>query len=112
LCAVPLHKAKFKIRGFNQSADIASGIEKITAIKQNNSLLIRQKNSPSQTKLNREEREVNVKNAFFCPEDLTDKTILLIDDIITTGSTMNECAKALKRAGAWQVDLAAIGTPV
>lgn len=67
-------------------------------------LLKKQRKTKSQYKLTKKERVKNVKDAFLCKSDVLDLKILLIDDIITTGSTLNECSKALLKKGAFSVD--------
>ncbi len=98
---VPLHYKRQNWRGFNQAellTDIV-GKELELPIK---SLLIRTRNTPPQAQLNRTDRLTNLENAFTTKPNiaLQNKTILLIDDIASTGSSLNECAKALKSAGA------------
>lgn len=99
---VPLYKTKLKERGFNQSLLIAKPISKLSGIPISKSLC-KIKDTEIQHFLNREEREKNLRGAFRADETVKGKKILLIDDVITTGSTFNECAKELKRAGAEKV---------
>ena len=102
---VPLHKKRLKWRGFNQAEELAKEI----ALSLNNPLilnnLIRLKNNSSQVNISAKKRKENVKNIFSCqkPEEIKDNKILLIDDVYTTGSTMEECARALKKNGAKEV---------
>ncbi len=107
LLPVPLHKIRLRERGYNQSELIAKGISKITGIKVINDMLIRKKNTQTQTKLNFEQRLENVKDAFVLNEKyknfVVGKRFAIVDDVITTGSTLNECAKELVRSGASQV---------
>ncbi len=112
ISAVPLNPIRMRERGYNQSALIATHFSRKTGIPFNPLLLERIKNTPSQTKLNREQRIKNMQDAFICHFDLSGQRILLIDDVITTGSTLNACAFVLKTAGAKQVDIAALATPV
>lgn len=111
ITGVPLHPIKEKERGYNQSALIAEELGNHLNLPVNNTLIKRVKNTPSQTKLNRDERIENMKNAFECNLDLIDKKIILVDDIITTGSTLNECAYVLKKQGATKVTAVALATP-
>ncbi|MHB2155344.1 ComF family protein [Calditrichota bacterium GD2] len=109
--AVPLNPARYKERGYNQSELIAKQLSNITRIPLSSNLLIRLRNTQSQTKLSREERKQNVKDAFTINGEVEGKRILLIDDVITTGSTLNECARELKKNGASWVTAAALATP-
>ncbi len=109
--AVPLNPVRQKERGYNQSALIAKQLSNLTRIPFSSNLLKRLRNTPSQTRLNREQRKENVKDAFAVQGDVEGKRILLVDDVITTGSTLNECAKVLKQNGANWVTAAAMATP-
>jgi ComF family protein len=107
---VPLHSARFRERGYNQSKLIAEGISSVMNTKIMTNQLIRIKNTVSQTSLSREERQQNVHRAFVVknPEMVNDKIILLVDDVLTTGSTLNSCAEAFISAGAKKVLAATI----
>lgn len=91
---VPLHPAKRKKRGYNQSEWIAKGISEKMGIPINTSVLKRHVNSKSQTKKNRAERWENVRSAFSVQtnEQFNYKHVLLVDDVITTGATIEACA--------------------
>lgn len=116
IVAVPLHKRKLRERGFNQSKIIASQLSEKLGIPVLPDSVIRKRNTRTQTGLSREERRKNVKDAFKLTGkvDLEGRRLLLVDDVLTTGATMSECARTLKNAGAkkiWGVTLAvAIGT--
>ena len=98
---VPLHKKRFVERGFNQAKLIAEVVaRKIN--KPCREVVTRSRHTLQQAKLGREERLKNVNNAFVV-EDSLDESILLIDDVFTTGTTLQECAKALKGRGAKKV---------
>lgn len=101
---VPIHENRLKERGFNQSEILASGIKSFCG-KVDINIFTRIKDTPHQTGLSRENREMNLDGAFVVQKGskLKDKNILLIDDIYTTGSTLNECAKSLFLAGAKSV---------
>ncbi|QSZ27961.1 ComF family protein [Aceticella autotrophica] len=108
---VPLHKSKLNERGFNQSELIARNISYKLNVGMSKALR-RLRDTPTQTVLNREYRINNVKDAFKALyfDAIKGKNILLIDDILTTGATLDECAKVLKDAGATKVYTATIAT--
>jgi len=99
---VPLHKRKRKERGFNQSDIIARQLSEKLGIPVLSDSVIRKRNTRTQTGLSREQRQRNVKGAFEFTGKLSlkGKRLLLVDDVLTTGSTMRECARTLKTAGA------------
>lgn len=102
---VPMHKEKKNIRGYNQTEIIAGEIAKNLNIKYENKLLIKNVNTKMQSSLTEKERYENIKNVFFIVNDekIKRKNIILIDDIYTTGATLDECANVLKNAGANKV---------
>lgn len=102
---VPMFPKKRKKRGFNQAELIAYELSKLTNIPIFNDVLFRIKDTKKQSQLNFAERKNNVKNAFKAQNSakITNKNILLIDDIYTTGSTINECADVLIKEGAKNV---------
>lgn len=102
---VPLHPKKLRERQFNQSEVLASYLAKRLNKKIAKDKVKRIKYTMPQTELKRDERIKNVDGAFLAKDghDLKGKTILLIDDVFTTGATLHECAKALKNAGAKKV---------
>ncbi|MCS7250513.1 MAG: ComF family protein [candidate division WOR-3 bacterium] len=104
LVPVPLHKAKIRERGYNQSEILAKEISKIVN-KDVLNCLIRKKNTKSQTKLKGEKRIENVKNAFIFDNryNIKDKRIILIDDVMTTGATLESCAEVLLENNAKEV---------
>ena len=107
---IPLHEEKLKARGFNQSELLAEEFSKLVDIPVNTKLAKRIVNTPSQTNFSREERELNMKNAFKITNRTLckNKNFLILDDIITTGATSESLAKALKKAGAGQVCVIAL----
>jgi ComF family protein len=107
---VPLHPAKKRTRGFNQSEIIADGISAATGIKVNSMAVIRTVASSTQTKRTRYERWVNVEGIFSIadPELIRGRHILLIDDVITTGSTMESCINEMLGIEGVKVSVAAI----
>ncbi len=102
---VPLYKKKLRQRGFNQSALFVKSISTILEIEAGYYFLRRTRYTETQTGLNLKERRKNVKGAFEVPEgnDLRGKSVILVDDVATTGNTMNECARILKKAGCKKV---------
>lgn len=99
---VPLYKYRRFERGFNQSEYIAEGVSDILHIPLQTRWIKRIRNTGTQTHLSLEERQENVRNAFVspCPQNFEGKHILLIDDVITTGATISECAKIFHKHGA------------
>ena len=97
--SVPLSKEKKKIRGYNQSEYIAKKVAE-NYNKQFVDLLYKNRNNVNQSSLGKEERKENIKGIFslnkFVKEDLENKNILLIDDVYTTGATIDECIKIIK----------------
>lgn len=107
---VPISKKRKKVRGYNQSLLIAKEMAKIYDLKLKKNIIIKTKNNMVQSNLNKKDREANVVNAYKIIEtkEITNKKILLIDDIFTTGATVNECSKTLKNAGAKKIDILTI----
>jgi len=105
LVPVPLHQKRLRERGYNQSSLLAWELGKLTNLTVIDDRLIRQRHTPPQARTsNVDERRSNVAGAFVCRDDkLRDKQILLIDDVSTSGTTLDACAAALKAAGASSV---------
>ncbi len=97
---VPLHPKRERARGYNQAALLASGLGRQVT----RNLVRRRKNTVSQTGLTRPERRLNMRGAFDVRRPLCG-SVLIVDDIRTTGSTINELAKVLKRSGASRVEV-------
>jgi ComF family protein len=108
---VPLHRTRKRERGYNQSEEIAIELGRIMNIPVKSEHLMRIRFTSTQTKMSREEREKNVCNAFQCQQDLNGYCILLVDDVITTGNTIDVCVKTLRKAGAKKVDVLVIAHP-
>jgi ComF family protein len=99
---VPLHEKKLRERCFNQSLLMARGVARAFSLGLDYTTLVRSRPTASQTGLKADERRENVRGAFIviAPERVKGKTVLLVDDVYTTGSTIAECSKVLKKAGA------------
>lgn len=104
---IPLHPVKFRERGFNQSLYIASGISEVFGIPVFSDYLKRIRYTRTQTKLSRLERRTNMKNAFKVPtntiEAVAGKRFLIVDDVYTTGATLQSAARTLLTSGAHSV---------
>jgi len=102
---VPLHKSRFSWRGFNHAEKLAEIISFQTKVALKTRVLVRRIKTTPQVELKREERLKNVRGAFCCPkpEEIFEKSIILVDDVLTTGATLEECAKTLRQAGAKNV---------
>ena len=109
---VPLHRQRLRERRFNQSALLAQRIAQKTTIPYLANALLRLRHTPPQQGLNARERDRNVRGAFavseHCLENLKTKNILLIDDVFTSGATLNECARVLKAAKTAEVNVLTI----
>ncbi len=107
---VPMFKKHKLIRGYNQSELIAQRLSNVLGIKLEKNNLVKIIETKKQSTLTKNQREKNVKNAFKLknPEKIKDKKVILFDDIYTTGSTVNECSKILKKAGATEIAILTI----
>ena len=105
LMPVPLHPQRLREREFNQSAWLAHSLSRHMNIQLILGELIRNRPTVPQTLLPKKDRLANLRRAFAVvhPERIKGKTILIIDDVMTTGTTLHECAKALRRAGSGPV---------
>jgi ComF family protein len=100
---VPLSRARLRARGFNQALEIARALAAATGCKLAPLLAERSRDTPPQLDLPLEERARNVRGAFRCAQVPERAEIALVDDVMTTGATLEELAAALKRAGAARV---------
>ncbi len=108
---IPLHRDKLNLRGYNQTELIANGISKVLHIPVDTETLYRTRNTESQTQKSREERMVNMQDAFAvrAMDKLSGKHVLLIDDVLTTGATLESAAQALLTIPALHISIATIG---
>jgi ComF family protein len=111
---VPLHPSKKRVRGYNQSDTISEGIAGAAGLKVNKNSLVRSKVSPTQTRRSRYDRWTNVDGIFKVnePEKLIGQHILLVDDVITTGSTIESCANELLKIEGVRVSAVALAFAV
>ncbi len=100
---VPMHWRKERMRGFNQSWDLAQKVGTKLSIPADHHLVLKVRSTKSQKKLTAEERLHNLSGAFSVTRRIPGERILLVDDVYTTGSTMDTMAQGLKRAGAGEV---------
>jgi ComF family protein len=101
---VPLHPRRLRKRGYNQSALLAEKVSMLTGLPVRKDLLARVKDAPPQVgTASLEQRRQNVVGCFQCVGDVQNRAVLLLDDVVTTGSTMSACAAAVKAAGAASV---------
>lgn len=107
---VPAHKKRKNVRGYNQVELIAKDISKEYNVEYDNKILVKTINNTPQSILTKKQREKNVIGIYTVKniQKIVNKKILLLDDIFTTGSTVNECAKVLKQNGAELVDVLTI----
>lgn len=107
---VPIHKKRKLKRGYNQTYLIAKEIAKNTHLKLEKDVLIKKKNVVEQSSLKKSKRINNIKNAFIVKnkDKITNKKVLILDDIYTTGSTIKECAKIIKKCGTNKIGILTI----
>ena len=111
---VPLHRRRLLRRGFNQSALLAAAVTARLRCRLDVATLVRVIATPHQTAQDLDSRRRNVHNAFVVryPERIAGLKVLLIDDVLTTGATANECARVLRAAGAVSVDVLTIARAI
>lgn len=110
IAPVPLHRSRLFKRRYNQAAEIARPLSRISGVRYSPDALVRRRPTASQGGKSAQGRARNVAAAFVAPrpERVRGKRILLIDDVLTTGATAQACARALLAAGAASVDLAVV----
>lgn len=113
---VPLHKARLRERGYNQSLLLARELSRAWQLPLHDDWLLRVVNTRHQVGLTKTEREQNVAQAFAVPErlrpQLQGKRVLLVDDVMTTGSTLLACARALRKAGVKRVQSVTLASAI
>ena len=106
LIPVPLHNFRMIKRGFNQACELGNHVSKVLGIPMATSSLRRRRHTKAQSGLSRKQRRKNVRGAFYWHSpDKPARHVALIDDVMTTGTTVTECARVLKKAGAKRVDI-------
>ena len=105
---VPLHQQRLRERGFNQALELAQIISKQLHIPLDYSLCQRNKATPYQSGLSAKQRKQNLKNAFAMKKSHNYKHVAIFDDVVTTGTTVNELAKELKQSGVETIEVWAI----
>ena len=103
LMPVPLHKTRMRLRGFNQSIELSRVISKKLNVPIECNTVNRRRSTESQTGLNITQRRKNIKGAFEVVKKISANYVLIIDDVMTTGSTVDELARVLKKEGVKQV---------
>lgn len=104
LIPMPLHQRRLQQRGFNHATEIARVVAADLTIPLDLSVCGRVRDTPPQVALAYDQRRRNVRDAFVCYGDVTGKRVALIDDVMTTGTSLDELAKTLKKAGALTVE--------
>ena len=105
---LPLHGERLRERGFNQALELARPIARHLRCPIATTVCQRIRHTAAQADLPWKERAKNMRGAFHCSDDLSGQRILLVDDVMTTGATLDECARTLKLHGATSVTLAVV----
>jgi ComF family protein len=108
LLPVPLGRARFIRRGYSQALELATHLARELAIPLHTDVLVRARDTREQAGLDRKGRRKNLRNAFALVRPLHATHVAVVDDVVTTGSTANEIARVLKRAGAEKVEVWAV----
>ena len=111
---VPLHKTRRKERGFNQALLLARHLSRWTQVPLMERVLVRHRSTAAQAGLSRGQRRRNIRGAFRVEDRaaVRKRAVLLVDDVFTTGATLNECARMLRKQGAHRVDVLTIARVV
>lgn len=105
LIPVPLHPARYRERGFNQALEIARTAARQLLIPLEFTASRRRRDTPHQTGLTAKQRRKNLRNAFIVDKPLSAQHVAIIDDVMTSGTTVNELAKALRKSGATRIEI-------
>ena len=103
ILAVPMHRSKLRTRGYNQAELLGRALARRIAVPYDGSLLTKRQERRAQSLLARSERAANVRGAFIAAPAVRDRSILIVDDVCTTGETLRSCALSLRRAGAKRI---------
>jgi ComF family protein len=101
---MPLHRTRFAERGFNQALEIARRLASSSGRAIHTEGIVRIRDTVRQADLSADKRKANVRGAFECNHDLSGTAVAIVDDVMTTGASLNELARVLKRAGATSVE--------
>lgn len=101
---MPLHPRRLARRGFNQAVEIARPLARTTGLPMELTRVARVRDTPAQAQLGRDERVRNLRGAFACGMRLDGMSVVVIDDVMTTGASLDEVARCLKRCGATRVE--------
>jgi len=102
---VPLHFSRLRQRGFNQALELARPLAKMLELPLLASQISRQKNTLEQSSLHAKQRRNNLRNAFVIEQDIPYKSVAIVDDVMTTGSTVEELSRILKRNGVKYIEV-------
>jgi ComF family protein len=102
---IPLHPARYRERGFNQAIEIGRTLAKQLQLPLELSACRRRRDTPHQTGLTAKQRRKNLRNAFTLHKPLSASHVAILDDVMTSGTTANELAKALRKAGVSRIDV-------
>lgn len=107
---VPLHSSRRRIRGYNQSEEFGKGLSQMLAVPCNDTYMMRSEKTETQTRKTKLNRWENVSRIFHvvAPDSIAEKRILLVDDVVTTGATLEACGQALINAGCAELSIACI----
>jgi ComF family protein len=108
ILAVPLHLARLRERGYNQAFELARPLARALGIRIDRDVLVRTRATPAQTALDAASRRRNVRDAFALGDRSLPAHVAIFDDVMTTGATLRECARVLRRAGVARVDVWAL----